>query len=144
MKELLESSAIMGLLGVIIGAILSLVGVLYSERIKLQTIKMEQEKLIHDDMRKYFADFLHLVNQYKDMYASRLLGNNNFMTEEEVAKLIKRAEIVIAELDIRASSDLSIECHKLFNQTFRSIFNQNDFETQYKKVVELMKKEIDC
>lgn len=42
MGILLENSALIGLIGVIIGSLISLTGVMYSEHIKLKTLEKEQ------------------------------------------------------------------------------------------------------
>lgn len=54
MEELLKNSALIGLLGVIIGSMLSLFGVMYSERIKLKTIELQQKQ---GNPRKEFRCF---------------------------------------------------------------------------------------
>lgn len=142
MEELLGNAAVMGLIGVVIGSLLSLLGVMYSENIKLKTIELQQKQISKENLQKTFSDFLHLINSYQNFYRSQVINFKNFMEEKEVIALIKNAETVLAELDLKASKELSVECHNLFNKTFTGIFNQQDFNTQYRTVIDLMKKEL--
>lgn len=142
MKELIGNPAAMGLIGVIIGSVLSLCGALYSEYIKLKSIKLQQKQVSEDDLQKIFSHFVRLISSYKNFYMSQILKFKSYMDEDEVTTLIKDTEQVLAELDLKASTELSVECHNLYNQTFTGIFNQKDFNVQYRKVIDMMKKEL--
>lgn len=142
LQDLLGNAALVGLVGVVIGSGLSLYGIMYSERIKLKTIELQQKQLQKEQTLKSYTNFIHLVNQYQNFYLSQIMQVDKFMTTEDAAALIKSAEMVLAELDIRASEELSRACHDLFNKTFSALFNQEEYQTQYRKVIDLMKKEL--
>lgn len=142
MEELLKNSALVSLLGVAVGSMISFLSVMYSERIKLRTIEIQQKQARKDALERSFASFLHLVNQYRDFCVSRTIGFNNFMADEDAISLIKSAEKILAELDMRASRELSIACHKIYNKIFMSLFDSESYLEDYRNVVDLMKKEI--
>lgn len=141
-QDLLGNAALVGLVGVVIGSGLSLYGMMYSERIKLKTMELQQKQAQKEQTLKSYTDFIHLLNQYQNFYLSQLMKVDKFMTEEDAAALIKSAEMILAELDIRASEELSLACHDLFSKTFTSLFNQAEYHKQYRKVIDLMKKEL--
>ena len=143
MEELLKNSALTGLLGVVIGSILSLFGVMYSERIKLNTIQLQQNQGNKETIEKNFVAFLHLINQYQDFYLSKMINFNQFMSNEDGIALIKSGEKILAELDIRTSKELSLACHELFSKTFTSIFDNKAYSEQYRIVLDLMKIELE-
>lgn len=143
MEELLKNSALIGLLGVIIGSTLSLFGIMYSERIKLKTIELQQKQGGKETLEKNFVAFLHLINQYQDFYLSKMISFNQFMSNEDGIALIKSGEKILAELDIRTSKELSMACHELFSKTFTSIFDNKAYSEQYRIVLDLMKTELE-
>lgn len=67
MNGWLQNSALMGLVGVIIGSAVSFVSVIYSERVKLRTLKEEQQYKEKEKRNLAYKQFLNLINQYRNI-----------------------------------------------------------------------------
>ena len=146
MGILLENSALIGLIGVIIGSLISLTGVMYSEHIKLKTLEKEQRYKEKEKKKIIYVQFLDSVNQYNlivyaDMLKEALDNDKEYDTQEERTALLKKVTSVLAELDLYAPNEISSKCHKLSGNILNTVFNSDQFQKDYKEVVELIKKD---
>lgn len=142
MKAILENAAVVGLIGVIIGSVLSFLEIMYTQQVEIKKINLKKQQTDKENLEKILTEFLHLVKQTEDFYLSKILNIDDFLTEEEFNMMLKNAEKILPELSIRASDELYTACNSLFHKTFLSVFNQKDYNEEYKNIIKLIKKEL--
>lgn len=142
LNSLANNSALIGLIGVIIGSLLSLMGIMYSEHIKLRTLKDNRQYAEKEKRNKIYNHFLDLINQYRNIIYADIIDYKEFSTKEEKAALLKELSSVLAELDLYASKEISSKCRKIYYNIFNVLFDNNKFQTEYDEIVELLKKEL--
>ena len=139
LNSILENSALMGLIGVIIGSILSFLGIMYSEHIKLKTFDKEKKYLEEEKRKSIYIKFLDLINQYRNIIYAQVIDYKEFSTKEEKVELLKNLSSVLAELDLYAPKEISSKCRKLYYSVFKIITDSNEFQAQYDDIVKLLK-----
>lgn len=142
MNNWLENSALIGLIGVIIGSLLSFVGIMYSEHIKLKALKEERRYTEKEKRNFTYNRFLDLINQYRNIIYAKLIDYKEYSTDEEKAELLKNLSSVLAELDLYAPKEISTKCRKLYYNVFNVLFDNDKFQMDYDEIVELLKKEL--
>ena len=140
MEKLLESSAFMGLLGVIIGSCLSTFGVLYSEHKKSKATEKQIEREQIAEKERVCKNFLNFIKDYEMLFCSFILQAPNLIAEEDKRNFLKSMGPVLVEIDLKTSPELSSACHKLFNCVVS--FDRQKYNESYAEVVNLMKLEI--
>lgn len=141
MNGWLQNSALMGLVGVIIGSAVSFVSVIYSERVKLRTLKEEQQYKEKEKRNLAYKQFLNLINQYRNIMYATVINYEEYTTSEEKVQLLKNFSSVLADLDLYASKEIALKCRELYNSTFNILFDGSKFQVDYEEVVELIKRE---
>lgn len=141
MNGWLQNSALMGLVGVIIGSAVSFVSVIYSERVKLRTLKEEQQYKEKEKRNLAYKQFLNLINQYRNIMYATVINYGEYTTSEEKVQLLKNFSSVLADLDLYASKEIALKCRELYNSTFNILFDGSKFQVDYEEVVELIKRE---
>ena len=146
MNELMGNAALMGLVGVIIGSLLSFLGVIYSEHIKTKKFKLEKEyvleKALIENKQRIYKNFLDLINQYQDVIHAKIINYTDFATDEERTILLKNISSSLSELDLLAPKEVSSACRKLYYSVFNIVFDSKAFQTQYNEIVELLKNDM--
>ena len=141
MNGWLQNSALMGLVGVIIGSAVSFVSVIYSERVKLRTLKEEQQYKEKEKRNLAYKQFLNLINQYRNIMYATVINYEEYTTSEEKVQLLKNFSSVLADLDLYASKEIALKCRELYNSTFNILLDGSKFQVDYEEVVELIKRE---
>lgn len=139
MDNILENSALIGLIGVIIGSILSFLGIMYSEYIKLKTFDKEKRYLDEEKKKSIYILFLDLINQYRNIIYAQVIDYEEFSTKEEKVELLKKISSVLSELDLYAPKEVSSKCRKLYYNVFKIITDNDEFQIQYNEIIELLK-----
>lgn len=135
----MENSALIGLIGVIIGSILSFLGIMYSEYIKLKTFDKEKRYLEEEKKKSIYILFLDLINQYRNIIYAQVIDYEEFSTKEEKVELLKKISSVLSELDLYAPKEVSSKCRKLYYNVFKIITDNDEFQIQYNEIIELLK-----
>ncbi len=135
----MENSALIGLIGVIIGSILSFLGIIYSEYIKLKTFDKEKRYLEEEKKKSIYILFLDLINQYRNIIYAQVIDYEEFSTKEEKVELLKKISSVLSELDLYAPKEVSSKCRKLYYNVFKIITDNDEFQIQYNEIIELLK-----
>lgn len=135
----MENSALIGLIGVIIGSILSFLGIMYSEYIKLKTFDKEKRYLDEEKKKSIYILFLDLINQYRNIIYAQVIDYEEFSTKEEKVELLKKISSVLSELDLYAPKEVSSKCRKLYYNVFKIITDNDEFQIQYNEIIELLK-----
>ena len=148
MMELLNNSAFMGFVGIIIGSLFSLLGVFYSERVKKETAlekqKLDREKELSEDKKHAYRHFLNLANRVLTVYANEDI-NGNLYDKDEKSEILKQILPALSEIDLVAPPETRKAFLQLFNalnKDFGEDFNAKTFSDRYDKAVELCKNDL--
>lgn len=139
-----NSSALMGLLGVFLGAILSFFGTMYSEYAKLKTLKTEQEFKEREKAKEKrelaHQHFLTLINENKAALYAGIINYKEYMSDEDKAELLRKIPAILSELDLYSTKEICLKCENLLGNLLNAVFDSRKFKKDYDEVVELMKK----
>lgn len=136
----------LALVGVIIGSLISFLGIIYTEHIKIKTIKVEQkyhhEKYIFENKQRIYKQFLELTNKYQDYLNANLINYKNYASEEDKIILLKSISSVLSEMDLFATKEISSACRNIYYSALNMIFDRRTFKLQYDKAVELLQNDL--
>lgn len=141
MNAWLQNSAVMGLVGVIIGSVVSFAGIIYSERVKLKTLEEELQYKEKEKRNLAYKQFLNLINQYRSIMYASVFDYKEYASSEEKVQILKDFCSVLGELDLYASKEIALKCRELYSSAFNIIFDSKKFQMDYDEIVELIKTE---
>ena len=98
-----NSSALMGLLGVFLGAVISFLGTMYSEYAKMKTLEKEQ-KFKEQEKTKEKRELAHqhyltLINENRAVIYAGVINYKEYISSSENVELVRRLPAVMAELE---------------------------------------------
>lgn len=139
-----NSSALMGLLGVFLGAILSFLGTMYSEYAKLKTLKTEQKfkelEKVKEKRELAHEHFLTLINENRAVLYAGIINYKEYMSDENKAELLRKTPAILSELDLYSTKEICLKCGNLLGNLLNAVFNSEKLQKDYDEVVELMRK----
>lgn len=140
-----NNSAFIGLLGVVIGSLISFLCTVYVEKKRLESLREEQnyirESSAQDNKENIYGQFLDLINLYQNMILARLINQDNFLSNDDAKVFLKDMSSVLSKIDLFASKEIRDACHNLYAEAWR-IFDSTAFKTQYEFVIELLQKDL--
>lgn len=139
-----NSSALMGLLGVFLGAVISFLGTMYSEYAKMKTLKKEQEFREQEKAKEKrelaHQHYLTLINENRAVIYAGIINYKEYMSSSENVELVRRLPAVMSELDLYSTTEICLKCRNLSGSLLNTVFNSEKFQKDYNEVVELMRK----
>lgn len=139
-----NNSALMGLLGVFLGAILSFLGTMYSEYAKLKTLKTEQKfkelEKVKEKRELAHEHFLTLINETRAVLYAGITNYKEYMSDENKAELLRKTPAILSELDLYSTKEICLKCRNLLGNLLNAVFNSEKFRKDYDEVVDLMRK----
>ena len=138
-----NNSAMMGLLGVFLGAILSFFGTMYSEYAKVKALEKEQELKEREKSKEKqelaHQHYLTLINENRAVIYAGMINYKEYMSSEERTELVRRLPSVLAELDLYSTKEICTKCGNLSGNLLNAVFDGEKFQKDYDDIVELMK-----
>lgn len=139
-----NSSALMGLLGVFLGAVISFLGTMYSEHAKLKTLKKEQEfkekEKAKEKRELAHQHYLTLINENRAVIYAGIINYKEYISSGENAELARKLPTVMSELDLYSTKEICLKCRNLSGSLLNTVFYSEKFQKDYDEVVELMRK----
>lgn len=140
-----NNSALVGLIGVFLGAALSFLGTVYSEHAKLKTMKKEQEYKDKEKREAVCKRFLESIKRFETLMTEAYAEKD----EEKRQKLFEKLEEmrldfppVLAEVDLYTDRNLSTKCQDLFFNRHNVWDNPQKFQEDYDQLVDAMKESL--
>lgn len=140
-----NNSALVGLIGVFLGAALSFLGTVYSEHAKLKTLKKEQEFKDKEKREEVCKRFLESIKRFETLMTEAYAEEN----EEKHKKLIEKLDemrmdfpLILAEVDLYTDKNLSTKCQDLFFTRYNVWKNHQKFQEDYDQLVDAMKESL--
>ena len=140
-----NSSALMGLLGVFLGAVISFLGTVYSEHAKLKTLEKEQEFKDKEKREGACKRFLESIKRFETLMIEAYAEEN----EEKHKRLIEELDEMrmdfpplLAEVDLYTDRNISTKCRDLFFYRRNVWDSHQKFQEDYDKLVDAMKESL--
>lgn len=140
-----NNSALVGLIGVFLGAVLSFLGTVYSEHAKLKTMKKEQEFKDKEKREGACKRFLESIKRFETL----MIEAHAEVNEEKQKNLFRKLDemrmdfpIILAEVDLYTDRNLSTKCQDLFFNRCNVWNNHQKFQEDYDQLVDAMKESL--
>ena len=138
--ELLNNSAFMGFVGVIIGSLVSFLTAMYSEHIKSKNAKEER---IHETQKATAETKQRLYCQYLEyVYQGMILNGMDNDDDSELLELMsKKLPSVLAELTVFAPKEINTACSSFCWDALKNSTN-DEYYRQRDKIIEMMRSDL--
>lgn len=145
LASLFNNPALMGLIGVLGGALISFWGVIHSENVKLEALKREQEFKGREKREAVYKHFLEAIKRLENLMVEFHEEEN----EEKKKKFLGELDemrmdfpLILAEVDLYANGEISTKCRNLFFTRHNVYRSPQKFQKDYDQLVDAMKESL--
>ncbi len=140
-----NNSALVGLIGVFLGAVLSFLGTVYSEYAKLKTLKREQEFKNREKREAVYKHFLEAIKRLENLMVEFHEEENEEKKKKfhgELDEMRMDFPLILAEVDLYADGEISTKCRNLFFTRHNVYRAPQKFQEDYDQLVDAMKESL--